>query len=52
MVEMKGREYKIEEKEKKKESQGGGPGCQTCNKVWRAIFKNQSPWIKSEDIFL
>ena len=52
MVEMKGWEYKIEEKEKKKESQGEEPGCQTCNKVWRAIFKNQSPRIKSKDVFL
>ena len=32
-MEMKGKEYKIEEKGKKMRPQGKGPGCQTCNKV-------------------
>ena len=45
MVEMKGREYKIEDNGKNMGGLSEGPGCQTCNKVWRAIFKNQSPQI-------
>ena len=48
---MKGIEYKIEEKGKKRGPGGEEPGCQTCNKALRAIFKNQSPRIRSEDVF-
>ena len=44
-VEMKGREYKIEEERKRE-------GGLICNKVGGATLKNQTPRIKSEDVFL
>ena len=35
----------------KKKGSPEEPGSQTCNKVLRVIFKNQSPQIQFENVF-